>query len=120
MYSRPVDASGDILPVLSPSDLLSGLFAVSVGLRDHLSLISGDWWEDSEAGNELFDLISVSRRSESDIDTLSSALCSYIREFPGVQSISDIHAGFSGHRFSFSCTVHTEQGEDIPISYVAP
>ena len=44
MLSRPVDASGDILPVLSPSDLLSGVQTVAVGVKDHLNLYAGDWW----------------------------------------------------------------------------
>ena len=117
MLSRPFDSVGDVLPILSPADLLSGPSAVSAGLRDHLHLFPGDWWEDPEAGNELFDLISISRRSESDADTLSSAICAYIRDFPGVRSLSDIQAGFSGHRFHFSCAAHTETGDTFSVQY---
>ena len=119
MLSRPVDFPGDILPVLQPSDLLSGAAAISAGLRDDLNLFPGDWWEKPEAGNEIIDLISASRKSESDIGTLSAALCAYIREFPGVQSVSDVQAGFSDARFLFSCTVHTETGEVFPVQYGA-
>ena len=42
MTSRPIDSSGDILPVLSPSDLLSDTPAVAAALSDHLRLFSGD------------------------------------------------------------------------------
>ena len=42
---RPVDDSGDILPVLSSSALVSGSFAVTQLVRDRLNLLSGEWWE---------------------------------------------------------------------------
>ena len=50
MTSRPIDSSGDILPVLSPSDLLSDAPAVAVALSDHLCIFSGDWWEKPDSG----------------------------------------------------------------------
>ena len=115
MLSRPADGSGDILPVLSASDILSGIEAVATGLRDHLRLYTGDWWEDPEMGNEVMDLLSESRCTDQDAETLESYLVSYILEFPGVQSVSDISSSFSGHTFLFSCTVHTETG-DLSVS----
>ena len=39
MLLRPVDASGDILPVLSSSDLVSGAEAVVILARDRLNLL---------------------------------------------------------------------------------
>ena len=51
MLTRPTDPSGDILPVLSSSDLLSGPEAAAVALRDHLNLFTGDWWETESQGN---------------------------------------------------------------------
>ncbi len=119
MLSRPVDSSGDILPVLSHSDLLSGPDAVGAGLRDYLRLFPGDWWEHPDRGNQIFDLISVSRRTEQDARTLSAALSAYIQSFPGIRSVSEARSSFSGRRFSFSCTAHTEAGEDVPVSFEA-
>ena len=43
MILRPVDASGDILPVSSSSDLLSGPEAVARLAAYKLSLLKGDW-----------------------------------------------------------------------------
>ena len=40
MLSRPTDDTGDILPVLSPADLLSGISAVAAGLQDHMYVSS--------------------------------------------------------------------------------
>ncbi len=119
MLSRPVDSSGDILPVLSSADLLSGPASVASGLRDHLSLFPGDWWEYPSRGNPVFDLIPVSRRISQDTDTLSSALCTYLREFPGVRSLSGVQAAFLNLSFFFSCTVHTEGTEAVPLFFSA-
>ena len=45
MLLRPVDASGDILPVLSTSVLVSDPESVVLLVRDRLNLLSGEWWE---------------------------------------------------------------------------
>ncbi len=115
MLSRPVDASGDILPVCKSSDLLAGVPAVEAGLTDHRCLFFGEWWEDPEKGNDILELISESRCTDQDAETLESYLVSYLLEFPGVQSISDVSSSFSGHTFFFSCTAHTDSG-DLTIS----
>ncbi len=115
MLSRPVDESGDILPVTRSSDLLSGVPAVETGLKDHFGLYAGDWWEDPEKGNELMDLLTESRCTDQDAETLESDLISYLLEFPAVRSVSDVSSSFSGHTFYFSCTAHTDYG-DLTVS----
>ncbi len=116
MISRPFDSSGDILPALSSSDLLSGPEAAAHALQDHLRLYRGDWWENPEKGNEILDLISVSRYTAQDASTLLTYLTSYILTLPGILSVSDTSASFSGHTFFFSCTAHTETGDTASIS----
>ena len=120
MLARPVDQNGDILPVTASADLLSGTAAVASAIRDHLRLFPGDWWENAEKGNPVFDLITVSRRTEQDARTLSSALTSYILAFPGIRTVSDVQASIEGQVFSFSCIAHTESGETVPIHFAAP
>lgn len=115
MLSRPVDASGDILPVTKLSDLLSGTPAVEAALKDHICLYSGEWWEDPEKGNEILALLSESRCTDRDAETLESYLVSYLLEFPAVRSVSDVSSSFAGHTFHFSCTAHTDSG-DLNIS----
>ena len=56
MIHRPVDASGDILPVLSSGDLLRGAEAVAQLVRERLELYAGDWWENSDWGNEVLQM----------------------------------------------------------------
>ena len=120
MLSRPVDSSGDVLPVLTPADLLSGPEAAAAGLSDHLRLFAGDWWEYADRGNEIPDLLSAGLRSERDLETLSGYLTSYVRDFPPVSSVSDAHASFSGRTFTFSCTVRTGSGGEIPAAFSFP
>ena len=117
MLCRPVSPSGDILPVLSHMDLLSGPLAVAAALRDHLSLFTGEWWESPSIGNEVLDLLQDARGTEQEADTLVSSLTDYILTFPGAASVSDASAGFSGRSFTFSCTVHTEDGSSAEISF---
>ncbi len=119
MTSRPFDSSGDILPVLSPSDMISGPAAAAAALRDHLCLYRGEWWEYAERGNEILDLISISRCTEQDAAALVSCLTSYILTLPGIVSVSDASASFSGHTFTLICKAHTEEGDtaEVHISF---
>ncbi len=111
MLARPVDSSGDILPVRSLSDLLTGPQAAAAALRDHLKLFQGDWWEYDKKGNEIIELMSVSRRTDQAAAALQSYLTAYILSFPAIVSVTDTVSSFSGHTFRFSCTAHTEKGE---------
>ena len=117
MLTRPTDPSGDILPVLSSSDLISGPEAAAVALRDHLNLFTGDWWENESRGNEIPELLALSRQTDQDAKSLSSYLVSFIQAFPAVRGLSDVRAAFSGREFRFACTAHTEAGADFPVSF---
>ncbi len=110
MLLRPVDASGDILPVLSTSVLVSDPESVVLLVRDRLNLFSGEWWENPSWGCEIFDMIRSGRVMDSDVSSLASYLSSYIAATPGVQSVEDVHTAVSGRRFTFSCRVLTEHG----------
>ena len=50
MILRPADSSGDILPVLSSRDMLSGPETAAQLVKYRLSLLAGEWWETPEAG----------------------------------------------------------------------
>lgn len=111
MTARPVDENGDILPVLSFFDLLMGTDAVAAGLKDHLHLYPGDWWENPELGNEVLDLLAEARRTDRDAEALATYLVSWLMAFPGVRGVSDLLYSFAGSGFRFSCVAHTESGE---------
>ena len=110
MILRPTDTSGDILPVLSSSDLLSGSEAVAQLILYRLSLLKGEWWENPGIGFQILEAMSTSRLTEADASTLSSMIYAYIRETPGVLDVEDVRIDVSGRQFSFSCTVRTDEG----------
>ena len=110
MIHRPTDASGDILPVLSPSALVKGAPAAALLVRERLELLAGEWWENPEWGNEILDMLRESRLTEADQQTLSSYLTSYIRETPGVDDVRDVSFSAEGRQFRYTCTVDTGDG----------
>ena len=120
MKSRPVDSSGDILPVTSLEDLSSGPDAAAAGLRDHLNLFPGDWWENPEAGNPILDLLALGRNPAQDVRTFSACIADYLLTFPDIQSVKEISTSVEGRIFSYSAQVRTATGETLPISFAAP
>ena len=110
MLLRPVDDSGDILPVLSSSVLVSGSLAVTQLIRDRLNLLSGEWWENPAWGCEVFEMMRSGRVTAQDVTALSSYLCSYIAATRGVRSVEDVYTAVSGRQLTFSCRVMTEDG----------
>lgn len=110
MVLRPVDTSGDILPVLSSAALLRGARAVAALVRDRLELLAGEWWENPAWGNAVVDMLQESRFTEADQQAIASYITSYIRETPGVRDVRDAAVTAEGRAFSFSCKVETEDG----------
>ena len=110
MLIRPVDASGDLLPVLSSSALLCGPEAVALLVRDRLSLLQGEWWENPGYGFGILNLMQASRVTDADASALASRITEYIRQTDGVLEVEDVRFAVTGRQFSFSCTVRTEEG----------
>ena len=110
MKTRPTDASGDILPVLSSSDLLSGPEAVAQLVKYRLSLLQGEWWENPSLGFPFLETLRSGRPTGADAATLSSQITAYIRETPGVRDVEDVRSEVSGRQFSYTCQVLTEEG----------
>ena len=111
MLLRPVDASGDILPVLVSSDLLSGPEAVAQLVQYRLSLLRGEWWENPENGFFILDTLQGSRISETDASVLSAQITAYVRETSGVRDVEDVRFSVEGRQFSYSGEVKTEEGK---------
>lgn len=118
MLIRPVDSSGDILPVLSSRDRLSGPEAAAQLVKYRLSLPAGEWWETPEDGFFILEQMREGRITEADAAALSSAVTVYIRETDGVRDVEKVMSSVSGRRFSYSCEVRTEDG-NAAVSYEA-
>ena len=116
MLCRPVDTSGDILPVTSSSDLLSGISAAVVSLRDYLRLFQGEWWENPARGNPAYTLLSTSRLTAGDTDTVTALLTDYLLSHPAVQAVSDAQVTVSGTSMTYSAAVTTLDGEQVSVS----
>ena len=111
MKLRPVDQSGDILPVLHASDLFFGSLAVAKLVEDRLNLFSGDWWENPAWGNEILRMLQEGRLTEADAQSLSTYLAGYVRGTAGVKEVQEEKWALVGGRFSWGCTVITEYGK---------
>lgn len=120
MLSRPVDASGDILPVLALSDLATEPTATASALRDHLSLLPGDWWEYPSRGNQVVSLLPEARATPASAATLAAYLSAYIESFPSVASVSVVSTEFSGRQFIYTAEVHLSSGESEVIHFAFP
>ena len=114
---RPVDSTGDILPVLSVSSLLSGPEAVAALVRYRLNLHAGEWWENPSHGCSILAMLREGRITEADKPAITSAITAYISATPGVHAVENISADISGRRFHYTCTVRTSEGSaDIAYS----
>ena len=119
MLIRPVDASGDVLPVLSSSGLLSGPEAVARLVQYRLSLLRGEWWENPENGFFILEPMQAGRITEADAASLSSQITAYIRDTDGVRDVANVVFSVEGRKLSYSCEVRTEEGKkDIVFSAV--
>ena len=117
MLLRPVDASGDNLPVLSSSRLLTGPEAVAQLVLYRLSLLRGEWWEFPDEGFFILEDMQESRITEADAASLSSRITAYVRETDGVRDVENVRFSIEGRRLSWSCEVRTEEGKkDIVFS----
>ena len=110
MLCRPVDSSGDILPVLSSSELLTGARAETELVRNRLKLLTGEWWENPEWGNGILGMLKESRLTEADQQVLANYISGYIRKTPGVLDVREVKVFVEGRRFRYSCEIVTENG----------
>ena len=110
MILRPVDASGDILPVSSSSALLSGPEAVARLVAYELSLLKGDWWEYPEDGFFVLEFMQEERFSEANAGMFASRVTEFIRGVEGVFEVDDVQFQVDGRTFRYSCQLLTEEG----------
>ena len=110
MRIRPVDACGDMQPVLRISDMTHGAEAVALLVKDRLSLLYGEWWENTNLGFQVLKQMKESRLSAADANPFASMITEYIRRIEGVSDVQDVAYAVTENHFSYSCTVLTESG----------
>jgi hypothetical protein len=107
---RPCDASGDILPVSSVKEMITGADAVGKHVLYRLKFLTGEWWEYPERGNQIFQMMQADRLSSGDSQAIASYLSSYIMETDGVMAVDEVRTEVNGRAFLFSCRVITTEG----------
>ncbi len=110
MIYRLVDENGDVLPVLSSSDLLRETEAVAAHIKNRLALLVEDWWENPSWGNAIVEMLKESRFTEADQRAIAGYLSSYIRETAEVLDVRDVQYSMEGRQFRFSCVIETDDG----------
>ena len=110
MKYRPMDESGDVLPVMTAADMIQGSKAEAQLVSDRLNMLSGEWWENLDWGNAALKMLKGSRFTEADRRAMASYITSFIRETPGVQNVRDVSCSIEGRQFRFTCTIETESG----------
>ena len=110
MILRPVDATGDILPVQTSRDLLTGPEAVARLVADKLSLLKGDWWENPEEGFEVLEFMKEARLDETTAPMFASRVTEFIRKVEGVFEVEEVSVEVEGRTLSYSCNLITTKG----------
>lgn len=115
MTIRPVDDNDDMMPVYTLDDMATGAKAVSQIIRDNLTLIQGEWWEDPSLGLDVPGFILDNARSQ-DVSLLEQYISKYILSVEGVESLINVEVEFSGHQMTYKCTVLAEgESEDVEV-----
>ena len=110
MICRPVDASGDILPVFASSGPLTGIRAKTELVTNRLRLLTGEWWENPSWGNGILEMLKETRFTEADQQVLANYISAYIRKTPGVLDVREVKCSVEGRQFRYSCLIETEYG----------
>ena len=119
MLLRPVDSSGDVLPVLFASSCLTGAEAVVQLAAYRLRLLKGEWWESPSRGCEILDRLQDSRLSAASAEELAAYLTTFLLETEGVLSVTEVAFSVSpsDRTFSFSCILQTVYGPSDTLTF---
>ncbi len=110
MRLRPTDSTGDILPVLNTTVLLTGAEAAAELVRCRMNLLTGEWWENPGHGCAAVNMLREGRLTAADKTALAAYLINYIRATPGVCTVDRVSASVTGRQFTYSCEIRTEDG----------
>lgn len=107
MKCRPVDEYGDLLPVQSPSEMVTGVHAVALAATARLMLPYGEWWEDKRLGFRIPEFL-VSNARKNNAAMVANYVTSYISDTPEVRSVSNVQVSTGDLSLTYSCDVNCE------------
>ena len=112
MKVRPVDGSGDMLPIYESSQMLEGAEAIAQIVKERLLFMRGEWWEDETLGIGIPDFLSRTVKSEQ-INLLDKYITSYIGETEGVEAVTNATVEFVDRVLILKCVVQTSEGSAL-------
>ena len=107
---RPVDDNGDMMPIQTASQMLTGADAVAQIAKDRLCFYRGEWWEDPDMGIRIPDFLINSVR-ESDLSMFAKYITSYLGDTAGTRGVSGATVKLVGKQMQYSATLLTDEGD---------
>lgn len=107
---RTLDDNGDMIPIATQAQMLTGVEAVMAAVVSRLRLLAGEWWEDESLGFQVPEFLFQGVRQANGRDMLASYITAYILETEGVESVQDVSTEMDGTKMIYHCTVVTEYG----------
>ena len=119
---RKLDANGDPLWGQGQVNFVSDIDAVAQAIGTRLRLLSGEWWENLNAGTPLFQSMLGASGSTSNQEVITFVLKQRILGTPYVLSVSNVATKYDGTKrsFAFSCNVQTQFGTLSILNSPAP
>lgn len=110
MQYRPKDSSGDMQPVISSSEMLTGVDAVMAAVDSRLRLLHGEWWEDESLGFKVPEFLFDGVRMPAGEQMLSGYITAYIAQTPEVMSVTDVQTKTEQRKLYYHCLALTPYG----------
>lgn len=110
MLYRPVDSSGDMMPVTSKSQMLNGVDAVLAAVGSRLRLLRGEWWERPDLGFRVPEFLFNGTRLPAGPEMLAGYISAYIGETENVSAVVDVSAELRNRTLTYRCRIETPFG----------
>ena len=114
MLYRPVDENGDMMPVYTASQMLSGARAVRQAADARIGLIEGEWWEDPSLGFRMYATLIRSARS-GEAQMLENYISSYIAQTQECVGVTRVKSSLKNRAMTYECTVLAEDGSSAAL-----
>ena len=104
MLVRPLSETGDMMPVWSTDQMLTGAKAAAQVVQTRLQFFQGEWWEDENIGFGIPQYL-IDTLKSSDINMAAKYISQYISETEGVERVDNVVYSQVGRQMLFGCTV---------------
>lgn len=116
MKIRPVDSNDDMIPLYNLEQMDTGAQALAQIIRDNLTLLKGEWWEDSELGIDIPGFILDNAKLQ-EVSMLQGYLSSYILGIEGVDELQDVFVDVEDKQMNYNAIVISEgEGAEVEVS----